>query len=71
MYGSEGSDSPVQAEDAPGRRLQVALGEREFGASSASDGGGGGAGGNLKVGALAVAVAAAVVFGFRRLLRRN
>jgi hypothetical protein len=69
MYGSEGADSSVQPEDVPGG----GGGSKSPSASGSSDASGGGigsAGGNLKVGALAVAVAAAVVFGFRRLLRR-
>ncbi|MCX5056229.1 MULTISPECIES: WD40 repeat domain-containing protein [unclassified Streptomyces] len=72
MYGSEGNDSPVQAEDPPGGGSgSGSKSPSGSGSSSASGASGGGAGGTLKVGALAVAVAAAVVFGFRRLLRRN
>lgn len=68
MYGSEGADSSVQAQDAPGGG--GAKSPSEGGSSGASSGSGDSAGGNLKIGALAVAVAAAVVFGIRRLLRR-
>ena len=68
MYGSEGADSSVQAQDAPGGG--GAKSPSEGGSSGASSGSGDSAGGNLKIGALAVAVAAAVVFGVRRLLRR-
>ncbi|MGW3030983.1 WD40 repeat domain-containing protein [Streptomyces sp. NPDC001178] len=69
MYGSEGADSSVQAQDAPGGS-RGSKSPSASGSSSASGGSSGGVGGNLKVGALAVAVAAAVVFGIRRLLRR-
>jgi len=68
MYGSEGADSSVQAQDAPGGGGTKS--PSEGGSSGASSGSGDSAGGNLKIGALAVAVAAAVVFGIRRLLRR-
>jgi len=68
MYGSEGADSSVQAQDAPGGGGTKS--PSEGGSSGASSGSGDSAGGNLKIGALALAVAAAVVFGIRRLLRR-
>ena len=68
MYGSEGADSSVQAQDAPGGG--GAKSPSEGGSSGASSGSGDSAGGNLRIGALALAVAAAVVFGIRRLLRR-
>ncbi|WP_030941085.1 hypothetical protein [Streptomyces sp. NRRL S-646] len=68
LYGSEGADSSVQAQDAPGGGGTKS--PSEGGSSGASSGSGGSAGGSLKIGALAVAVAAAVVFGIRRLLRR-
>ncbi|MFL6117835.1 MAG: WD40 repeat domain-containing protein [Catenulispora sp.] len=68
MYGSEGADSSVQAQDAPGGGGTKS--PSEGGSSGASSGSGDSAGGNLKIGALAVAVAAAVVFGIRRRLRR-
>ncbi|WP_234379526.1 WD40 repeat domain-containing protein [Streptomyces caniscabiei] len=73
MYGSEGSGSSVVARDVPGG------GSGSGGSgSSSSDGGGSGTttadgegdGSTLKVGALAVAGAVVVVWGFRRLLRR-
>ncbi|MET7698041.1 WD40 repeat domain-containing protein [Streptomyces sp. NPDC005485] len=72
MYGTEGANSEVKAESVPGG------GE---GGSSSKDGGShsaGGSGGdsdglnaNFKVGALVLAAALAVVFGLKRLLRRN
>lgn len=75
MYGSEGADSPVQAEDAPGS----SGGKGDGGASKpSSDGkgaqaanGGDGPLGGLKTGAVAVLVAAVAVFGLGRLLRRR
>ncbi|MFF4502894.1 WD40 repeat domain-containing protein [Streptomyces sp. NPDC001401] len=70
MYGSEGADSSVQAQDAPGGGGGSSKSPSASGSSGASGGSGGSVGGNLKVGALVVAVAAAVLFGFRRLLRR-
>ena len=70
MLGSEGADSSVQAQDVPGGS-RGSKSPSASGSSGASGGIGGSAGGSLKVGALAVAVAAAVVFGLRRLLRRR
>ena len=70
MYGSEGADSPVQAQDAPGG----SGGSNSPSASGSSDASGTsdtGAKGNLKFGALAVAAVAVALFGLRRLLRRN
>ncbi|WP_345561491.1 MULTISPECIES: WD40 repeat domain-containing protein [Streptomyces] len=70
MFGAEGTDSPVEPEDAPG----------STGSKSPSAGGGSAAGddsgsdvgsSNVKVGAIAVAVAFAAVIGFRRLFRRR
>ncbi len=69
MYGTEGTDSPVQAYDAPGGG--GAKSPSGNGSSASGGDGDGGTSGNLKVGAIAVAVACAVVFGFRRLLRRR
>ncbi|WP_405615449.1 WD40 repeat domain-containing protein [Streptomyces sp. NBC_00076] len=69
MYGSEGTDSPVEARDAPGG--SGAKSPSGSGSSGESDGGGdGGTSGNVKVGAIAV-VAVAALFGFRRLFRRS
>ena len=69
LYGSEGHDSPVQAQSVPGGGGD-AKSPSSGGSSAASGDSGGGAGGNLKIGALAVAVAAALVFGLVRLRRR-
>ncbi|CAM5266968.1 hypothetical protein SALBM311S_10226 [Streptomyces alboniger] len=69
MYGSEGTDSPVEARDAPGG--SGGKSPSGGGSSGESDGGGdGGTSGNVKVGAIAV-VAVAAVFGLRRLFRRS
>ncbi|MFI8232179.1 WD40 repeat domain-containing protein [Streptomyces sp. NPDC085900] len=70
MYGSEGEDSPVQAKEAPGGAA-AAKTPSGGGSSSASGSDGGSSGGNLKVGALAVVVVAALAFGARRLFRRR
>ncbi|MCT9078131.1 hypothetical protein [Streptomyces fulvoviolaceus] len=69
MFGAEGSDSPVKPEDAPGDTGSKSPSGSGSSAEAGEDGGG--SGGNLKVGALAVAAVAAVIFGFRRLSRRN
>ncbi|MBO4259954.1 WD40 repeat domain-containing protein [Streptomyces griseorubiginosus] len=68
LYGSEGEDSPVQAEDVPGDDSKTPAAGGSSDASGASDGG---LGDNVKFGALAVVVAAAAVFGIRRLGRRH
>lgn len=69
MYGSEGAGSKVQPEDAPGGSGSAS------GSKSPSDGGGssadGGNGGSLKVGAVVVAVGAALLLGLRGLRRRS
>jgi hypothetical protein len=70
MYGSEGSDSSVQAEDAPGGSSSGSSKSPSGGGSSASGDNDSGTDGTLKVGVVAVAVVAAV-FGLRRLFRRN
>jgi hypothetical protein len=72
MYGSEGADSPVQPEDAPGTGGSDSKSPSKGGGSAAAgDGIGGRVSGGLKVGAIAVAALFAVVFGFKRLLRRD
>ncbi|MFF4271082.1 WD40 repeat domain-containing protein [Streptomyces sp. NPDC001536] len=71
MYGSEGSESSVEAEDAPGDSGSKSPSGSGSSAQSDGDDSSGGDNGNVKVGAFAVAVAAAVVLGFRRLLRRR
>ncbi|MFF4039730.1 WD40 repeat domain-containing protein [Streptomyces sp. NPDC001816] len=71
MYGSEGADSSVEAQDAP---AGAASKEPSGSGSSASDGAAGtGAGnsGSIKVGAVVVAVGAAALFGLRLLRRRS
>ncbi|WP_336110240.1 WD40 repeat domain-containing protein [Streptomyces sp. PTD9-10] len=71
MYGSEGADSSVEAQDAP---AGAASKKPSGNGSSASDGAGGtGAGnsGSVKVGAVVVVVGAAALFGLRRLRRRR
>jgi hypothetical protein len=70
LYGSEGADSPVQAESVPGGSSSSSKSPSGSG-SSASGGDGVGSGNNLKVGALAVAVVCAAGFGLRRLTRRR
>ncbi|MFJ8199922.1 WD40 repeat domain-containing protein [Streptomyces sp. NPDC096152] len=69
LYGSEGENSPVQAEDVPGggsAKTPSANGGSDSGGS-----GGAGADSGLKAGAVAVAVAAAAVFALSRLRRRR
>jgi hypothetical protein len=68
MLGSEGAGSAVVAKDAPGDSASAS--PSNGGSSAEADGDSGGFDGNLKVGALAVA-AVALVFGFRRLFRRD
>jgi len=69
LYGSEGSDSSVQAEDAPGGGGSSK--SPSSGGSSASGDDSGGTGSGIKVGAVAVAVVFAAFLGLRRLTRRN
>ncbi|MFD3834640.1 WD40 repeat domain-containing protein [Streptomyces sp. NPDC058642] len=69
MLGSEGAGSEVVAEDAPGGDGSSDSPSGN-GGSGQADGDGGSNNKNVKVGAFAVAVAAAVVFGFRVLRRR-
>ncbi|MFD3585915.1 WD40 repeat domain-containing protein [Streptomyces sp. NPDC058683] len=67
MYGSEGSDSPVQAEDVPGG---AAAGKSPSGSgSSAAADSDSPASGKVKVGAIALGVAVLALFGLRRLRR--
>ncbi|MEU3857053.1 WD40 repeat domain-containing protein [Streptomyces sp. NPDC028722] len=65
MYGSEGADSAVRAEDAPAR--PGAKSPSANGGSGASEDKGGG--GGIKVGAVIVVVGLAALFGLRRLRR--
>ncbi|MFJ5308545.1 WD40 repeat domain-containing protein [Streptomyces sp. NPDC088350] len=72
LYGSEGTDSPVQAEDAPEGATSSSSKSPSGSGSSASGGDGGSSSGNdVKVGALAVVVVCGAVFGLRRLTRRS
>ncbi|MFF5028089.1 WD40 repeat domain-containing protein [Streptomyces collinus] len=69
MYGTEGADSEVLAQDAPAGASDKAT----TGGGSSASGGGTGADGNgtLKIGAVVVVVGAAALFGLRRLRRRD
>ncbi|MFD5543329.1 WD40 repeat domain-containing protein [Streptomyces sp. NPDC127079] len=66
LYGSEGVDSPVQAQAVPGGSGTSSSGN---GTSASGDGGGGPASGGVGVGALAVGVVALAFFGVRWLRR--
>ncbi|MCW8094992.1 WD40 repeat domain-containing protein [Streptomyces tauricus] len=69
LFGSEGSGSSVEAGSVPG-----AGGDKSSsGKGGSADGGDGddGANGNFKMGAIALAVAFAVVYGLKRLFRRG
>jgi WD40 repeat protein len=75
MYGAEGADSPVQAQDAPGSSGDGGDGKAS---KSPSDGtgaqasnGGDGPFGGLKTGVVAVAVAVVALLGLGRLVRRR
>ena len=69
MYGSEGTDSPVQAEDAPGGGSDSS--KSPSGGGSSASGDDGGSGNNVKIGAVAVVVVLGALFGLRRLTRRR
>ncbi|MGW3815109.1 YncE family protein [Streptomyces sp. NPDC005046] len=71
MYGSEGADSTVEPESAPGAGGSDSKSPSKDGGSGAAGGSGGTMSGGLKIGAIAVAALFAVVFGFKRLLRRD
>jgi hypothetical protein len=71
MYGSEGTDSPVQAEDAPDGATSASKSPSGSGSSASGDNSGGSSGKNLKVGAVAVLVVFGAVIGLRRLTRRS
>ncbi|MFI9806500.1 WD40 repeat domain-containing protein [Streptomyces sp. NPDC052301] len=64
MFGSEGADSQVQAQDAPGRTAS-----KSPSASGSSGSGAGMDGGSVKIGAVVLAVGAAALLGLRRLRR--
>ena len=69
MYGSEGTDSPVQAEDAPGGGSDSS--KSPSGGGSSASGDDSGSGSNVKIGAVAVVVVLGAFFGLRRLTRRR
>ncbi|MBK3579510.1 WD40 repeat domain-containing protein [Streptomyces sp. MBT65] len=71
MYGSEGTDSPVEAEDAPDGATSGASKSPSGGGSSASGDDGGGTGSTVKVGAVAVVIVCGALIGLRRLTRRS
>lgn len=71
LYGSEGADSGVEPEDAPGAAGSGSNSSSKGGGSAAGGGSGDGTSGQVKIGAIAVAALLAVVFGFKRLLRRR
>ncbi|MFF4019413.1 WD40 repeat domain-containing protein [Streptomyces sp. NPDC001843] len=72
MYGSEGADSAVQAEDAPGGASAGKSASAKGGSSADGGGGSGGVASNgFKVGALAVAAGALALFGLRRRRRTS
>ncbi|MEY2248630.1 WD40 repeat domain-containing protein [Streptomyces sp. BF23-18] len=70
LYGSEGADSGVEPEDAPGAAGSGSNSPSKDGGSADGGGSGDGASGQVKIGAIAVAALFAVVFGFKRLRRR-
>ncbi|EYT79149.1 membrane protein [Streptomyces sp. Tu 6176] len=70
LYGSEGAESPVKAEDAPGGGADGS-GQSKDGKSGASDAAGSGTTGKLTKGAVAVLAVALAVFGLGRLFRRR
>ncbi|MBW8792804.1 MAG: WD40 repeat domain-containing protein [Streptomyces sp.] len=67
MYGSEGADSPVQAEDVPGGSGKAS--PSGGGGSAAGSDGGSSPSAGAKVGAVAVGVAVLALLGLRRLRR--
>ncbi|MFF5305241.1 WD40 repeat domain-containing protein [Streptomyces sp. NPDC013161] len=69
MYGSEGTDSPVQAEDAPGGGSDSS--KSPSGGGSSASGDDSGSGSDVKIGAVAVVVVLGAFFGLRRLTRRR
>ncbi|MDH6628917.1 hypothetical protein M2271_006752 [Streptomyces sp. LBL] len=70
MFGAEGSDSPVKPEDAPGDAGSKSPSSK--GGSASGDGTGTDVlGGKVKTGAIVLVVAAAALFGLRRLFRRS
>ncbi|MFF8536757.1 WD40 repeat domain-containing protein [Streptomyces sp. SAS_267] len=70
LYGSEGADSGVEPEDAPGAAGSGSNSPSKDGGSADGGASGDGTSGQVKIGAIAVAALFAVVFGFKRLRRR-
>ncbi|WP_406437165.1 WD40 repeat domain-containing protein [Streptomyces sp. NBC_00631] len=68
MYGSEGADSPVQAEDVPGGSGKASPSGGGSSAAASKDDSGS-VGGGAKVGAVVLGVAVLALFGLRRLRR--
>ncbi|MET7287839.1 WD40 repeat domain-containing protein [Streptomyces sp. NPDC005573] len=71
LFGSEGADSAVQAQDAPEGAATASESPSASGSSAPGGGSGGLGGGNVTTGAVVVAVGVAVLFGVRRLRRRG
>ncbi|MEU6218384.1 WD40 repeat domain-containing protein [Streptomyces sp. NPDC047022] len=71
LYGSEGVDSPVQAEDVPYRASDGAKSPSGKGGTHSGADGGSGMEADYKVGALVLALGLAVVFGLKKLVRRG
>ncbi|MDN0194123.1 WD40 repeat domain-containing protein [Streptomyces sp. S.PNR 29] len=70
MYGSEGADSSVEAEDAPGADDAKSPPARGSSQQTSNGDGGDGMSGRVKAGALALAAGAALVWALKRLRRR-
>ncbi|WP_367322324.1 WD40 repeat domain-containing protein [Streptomyces sp. HUAS ZL42] len=71
MYGTEGTESPVKAEDAPGAGGASESPSGSGSSAVSGDDDGDGANDGVKTGAIAVAVVCAAFLGLRRLRRRG
>ncbi|MER6122226.1 WD40 repeat domain-containing protein [Streptomyces sp. NPDC001795] len=71
LYGSEGAESPVQAESVPYRESDSSKSPSRKGSAQAGTGGGSPLNADYKVGALVLALGLALVLVLKRLLRRN
>ena len=71
LYGSEGSESSVEPGNVPGGGGGDGKSPSGDGGSAAGDGDDDGMNADLKMGAIALAVALAVIYGLKRLLRRD
>ncbi len=71
LYGSEGTDSPVQAESVPYNESGGSKSPSQKGGAQAGTGAGSALNADYKVGALVLAVGLALVLGLKRLLRRG